>query len=86
MQDLDDGGGTENDLAGAKGGGIGGPAPILKDVDGVVAVGGDGLVSELAHGLILAAAHSAGVDVNDPTNSFSPTPLRLGVIPGKTLA
>uniref|UniRef100_A0A8C3JBJ3 DAGKc domain-containing protein n=1 Tax=Calidris pygmaea TaxID=425635 RepID=A0A8C3JBJ3_9CHAR len=52
----------------------------LQAFDGVVCVGGDGSVSEVAHGLLLKAQIDAGKDTN-----YIPTPVRapvpLGVIP-----
>uniref|UniRef100_A0A8B9GQB8 DAGKc domain-containing protein n=1 Tax=Amazona collaria TaxID=241587 RepID=A0A8B9GQB8_9PSIT len=52
----------------------------LQAFDGVVCVGGDGSVSEVAHGLLLKAQIDAGKDTD-----YIPTPVRapvpLGVIP-----
>ncbi|XP_056322052.1 ceramide kinase-like protein [Danio aesculapii] len=52
----------------------------LEDYDGVVCVGGDGSVSEVAHGLLLRAQMDAGRDTD---SIFTPVQaaLPLGVIP-----
>nr|XP_023487113.1 ceramide kinase [Equus caballus] len=49
--------------------------------DGVVCVGGDGMFSELLHGLIGRAQRNAGVDQNQPRATLVPSPLRIGIIP-----
>ncbi|XP_071528378.1 ceramide kinase [Panulirus ornatus] len=54
----------------------------LNDVDGVVAVGGDGLVNELVMGLLLLASKKAGLDPHNPEVALPKTHLRLGIIPG----
>lgn len=51
-------------------------------VDGVVAVGGDGLVNELVMGLLMVSIRRAGVDPHDPQVTLPTTHLRLGIIPG----
>lgn len=51
-------------------------------LDGVVVVGGDGLVNEVVTGLLLRAAGEVGVDPHDPEASLPPTVLRVGIIPG----
>ncbi|KAM3915908.1 ceramide kinase-like protein [Leptodactylus fuscus] len=55
----------------------------LQEYDGIVCVGGDGSVSEVAHGLLLRAQMDAGKTIN---GSMSPVraPLPLGVIPAGT--
>uniref|UniRef100_A0A8C5G9D0 Ceramide kinase-like n=1 Tax=Gouania willdenowi TaxID=441366 RepID=A0A8C5G9D0_GOUWI len=53
----------------------------LKRFDGVVCVGGDGMFSEIIHGLIWRMQIDAGVDPNSPDESLSPSSLRIGIIP-----
>ncbi|XP_037371042.1 LOW QUALITY PROTEIN: ceramide kinase [Talpa occidentalis] len=53
----------------------------LDSYDGVVCVGGDGMFSEVLHGLIGRTQRSAGVDQNHPRASLVPSPLRIGIIP-----
>lgn len=55
----------------------------MDEVDGVVGVGGDGLVNELVMGLLLRAAKRAGLDPHDPQVTLPSTHIRLGIIPGK---
>lgn len=55
----------------------------LEGVDGVVAVGGDGLVSEVVMGLLLVACRRAGINPHDPEMQLPTTHLRLGIIPGE---
>ena len=55
----------------------------LEGVDGVVAVGGDGLVNEVVMGLLLVACRRAGINPNDPEVQLPVTHLRLGIIPGE---
>lgn len=52
-------------------------------LDGVVVVGGDGLVNEVVTGLLLRAASEVGVDAHDPETALPPTMLRVGIIPGE---
>ncbi|KAG7173369.1 Ceramide kinase-like, partial [Homarus americanus] len=54
----------------------------MEEMDGVVAVGGDGLVNELVMGLLMSAARKAGIDPHDPDIILPTTHLRLGIIPG----
>ncbi|NXT78102.1 CERKL protein, partial [Zapornia atra] len=55
----------------------------LQAFDGVVCVGGDGSISEVAHGLLLKAQIDAGKDTDYiPTPVIAPVP--LGVIPAGT--
>ncbi|XP_069855918.1 ceramide kinase isoform X1 [Dipodomys merriami] len=49
--------------------------------DGIVCVGGDGMFSEVLHGLIGRTQKSAGVDQNHPRAALVPSPLRIGIIP-----
>lgn len=49
--------------------------------DGVVCVGGDGMFSEVLHGLIGRTQRMAGVDQNEPRAALVPCPLRIGIIP-----
>ncbi|KAK7082549.1 hypothetical protein SK128_021654, partial [Halocaridina rubra] len=51
-------------------------------VDGVVVVGGDGLVNEVVTGLLLRAAQDAGIDPHQPDVTLPPTQIRIGIIPG----
>ncbi|RXG71013.1 Ceramide kinase [Armadillidium vulgare] len=53
----------------------------LKDCDGIVAVGGDGLVSEIVTGLFVVAADSQGLSHDDAEVDFPATQIRLGIIP-----
>ncbi|XP_031517090.1 ceramide kinase-like isoform X1 [Papio anubis] len=49
--------------------------------DGIVSVGGDGMFSEVLHGLIGRTQRSAGVDQNHPRAVLVPSSLRIGIIP-----
>ncbi|XP_029378613.1 ceramide kinase-like [Echeneis naucrates] len=53
----------------------------LKKYDGVVCVGGDGMFSEIIHGLIWRTQVDGGVDPNCPEESLLPCSLRIGIIP-----
>ncbi|CAF1122775.1 unnamed protein product [Rotaria sp. Silwood1] len=53
----------------------------LDDYDGLVSVGGDGMFSELCHGLLLKTAKQAKLDMNDPNVNLMRPNLRIGVIP-----
>ncbi|NXI75921.1 CERKL protein, partial [Rhipidura dahli] len=55
----------------------------LQAFDGVVCVGGDGSVSEVAHGLLLRAQLDAGKDTADVSEPVR-APVPLGVIPAGT--
>lgn len=55
----------------------------LEGMDGVVAVGGDGLVNEVVMGLLLVACRRAGVNPHDSEVQLPATHLRLGIIPGE---
>ncbi|XP_034372028.1 ceramide kinase [Arvicanthis niloticus] len=49
--------------------------------DGIVCVGGDGMFSEVLHGVIGKAQQSAGIDPNHPRAVLVPSTLRIGIIP-----
>uniref|UniRef100_A0A8D0XP51 DAGKc domain-containing protein n=1 Tax=Sus scrofa TaxID=9823 RepID=A0A8D0XP51_PIG len=49
--------------------------------DGIVCVGGDGMFSEVLHGLVGRTQRDAGVDQNHPRAALVPSPLRIGIIP-----
>ncbi|KAJ0064293.1 hypothetical protein NL108_001611, partial [Boleophthalmus pectinirostris] len=53
----------------------------LTGFDGVVCVGGDGMFSEILHGLIGRTQQEANLCENDPTVSLQPCPLHVGIIP-----
>ncbi|CAB1331619.1 unnamed protein product [Coregonus sp. 'balchen'] len=53
----------------------------LKQYDGVVCVGGDGMFSEIVHGLVFRAQKDNGVDQNSPEEKLVPCTLRIGIIP-----
>lgn len=54
---------------------------LLDDYDGLISVGGDGMFSEVCHGLLLKTAQQAGLNINDPNAHMVPPKLRIGVIP-----
>lgn len=47
----------------------------------VVCVGGDGMFSEILHGLIGRTQQEAGVCENDPAAALQPCSLHIGIIP-----
>lgn len=49
--------------------------------DSVVCVGGDGMFSEILHGLIGRTQQEAGCCENDPAVTLQPCPLHIGIIP-----
>lgn len=53
----------------------------LKKFDGVVCVGGDGMFSEIIHGLIWRTQIDGGVDLNCADETLLPCSLRIGIIP-----
>ncbi|XP_005168600.2 ceramide kinase isoform X1 [Danio rerio] len=53
----------------------------LKKYDGVVCVGGDGMFSEIMHGLVSRTQQDAGVDENSTEETLIPCGLRIGIIP-----
>lgn len=52
----------------------------------IVCVGGDGMFSEVLHGLVGRTQRDAGVDQNQPRATLVPSPLRIGIIPAGTWA
>nr|XP_012612397.1 ceramide kinase [Microcebus murinus] len=53
----------------------------LESYDGIVCVGGDGMFSEVLHGLVGRTQRSAGVDQDHPRAALAPSGLRIGIIP-----
>ncbi|XP_029697036.1 ceramide kinase isoform X1 [Takifugu rubripes] len=53
----------------------------LKKFDGVVCVGGDGMFSEIIHGLIWRTQADNGRNLNSPEETLLPCSLRIGIIP-----
>ncbi|XP_067302196.1 ceramide kinase family protein [Pseudorasbora parva] len=53
----------------------------LTGFDGVICVGGDGMFSELLHGVIGRTQQEAGVSEHDPTVMLQPCDLHIGIIP-----
>ncbi|XP_069065381.1 ceramide kinase-like isoform X2 [Pleurodeles waltl] len=53
----------------------------LQGVDGLVCVGGDGMFSELMHGLIGRTQREAGVSEDDEETELQPSSIRIGIIP-----
>ncbi|KAJ3612133.1 hypothetical protein NHX12_020410 [Muraenolepis orangiensis] len=53
----------------------------LGKYDGVVCVGGDGMFSEILHGLVSRTQTDHGVDQNRPDARLVPCSLRIGIIP-----
>ncbi|XP_012511042.1 PREDICTED: ceramide kinase isoform X1 [Propithecus coquereli] len=53
----------------------------IEKYDGIVCVGGDGMFSEVLHGLVGRTQRSAGVDQNHPRAVLVPSSLRIGIIP-----
>ncbi|KAM9845853.1 ceramide kinase [Aulostomus maculatus] len=53
----------------------------LDKYDGVVCVGGDGMFSEILHGLVTKTQTDHGVDLNQADAKLMPCPLRIGIIP-----
>ncbi|XP_052347699.1 ceramide kinase isoform X2 [Oncorhynchus keta] len=56
----------------------------LKQCDGVVCVGGDGMFSEVVHGLVSRTQSDSRVDQNQPNQDLVPCALRIGIIPAGT--
>ncbi|XP_061532983.1 ceramide kinase-like [Phycodurus eques] len=53
----------------------------LKKYDGVVCVGGDGMFSEMVHGLVWRTQKDGGVGVDMPDQTLIACSLRIGIIP-----
>ncbi|KAM9771998.1 ceramide kinase isoform 1-T1 [Syngnathus typhle] len=53
----------------------------LEKYDGVVCVGGDGMFSEILHGLVARTQTERGIDPNPPDAHLAPCSLRIGIIP-----
>lgn len=53
----------------------------LHKYDGVVCVGGDGMFSEILHGLVSRTQTDHDVDENQPDTELVPCSLRIGIIP-----
>ncbi|XP_061617677.1 ceramide kinase isoform X1 [Phyllopteryx taeniolatus] len=53
----------------------------LDKYDGVVCVGGDGMFSEILHGLVTRTQSEHGIDPNQPDAHLAPCSLRIGIIP-----
>ncbi|XP_019944532.2 ceramide kinase [Paralichthys olivaceus] len=53
----------------------------LTGSDGVVSVGGDGMFSEILHGLIGRTQQESGLCETDPAVTLQPCPLHIGIIP-----
>ncbi|KAJ8392027.1 hypothetical protein AAFF_G00083370 [Aldrovandia affinis] len=53
----------------------------LKKYDGVVCIGGDGMFSEIVHGLISRTQKDSGVDQNCTDEKLVPCGIRVGIIP-----
>lgn len=52
----------------------------------VVCVGGDGMFSEILHGLVARTQTVHGVDQNQPDAELVPCSLRIGIIPAGRFA
>ncbi|KAJ0012526.1 hypothetical protein NQD34_016860 [Periophthalmus magnuspinnatus] len=53
----------------------------LDKYDGLVCVGGDGMFSEIVHGLVTRTQNDNKVDLNDPGAELARPSLRIGIIP-----
>ncbi|KAM6984747.1 ceramide kinase [Aplochiton taeniatus] len=53
----------------------------LQKYGGVVCVGGDGMFSEIVHGLVSRTQTDSGLDQNQPEQNLVPCSLRIGIIP-----
>ncbi|XP_061430072.1 ceramide kinase [Lethenteron reissneri] len=56
-------------------------AEDLSSYNGVVCVGGDGMFSEIMHGVIGRTQSDAGLDEHNSATPLQPCPLRIGIIP-----
>lgn len=52
----------------------------------VVCVGGDGMFSEILHGLIGRTQQEAGLCENDPAVNLQPCSLHIGIIPAGNIS
>ncbi|XP_064473230.1 ceramide kinase-like [Ornithodoros turicata] len=53
----------------------------LSEFDGVICVGGDGMVNEVINGVLLRAQIDAGIEANDARSRLHPATIKVGVIP-----
>ncbi|XP_053718428.1 ceramide kinase isoform X1 [Synchiropus splendidus] len=53
----------------------------LDKYDGIVCVGGDGMFSEILHGLVTRTQKDHNIDLNQCDANFIPSSLRIGIIP-----
>ncbi|CAF1275573.1 unnamed protein product [Didymodactylos carnosus] len=53
----------------------------LTKYDGIIGVGGDGMFSELCHGLLLKTVQNSNLDINDPRVNLIRPETRIGIIP-----
>ncbi|CAF1097835.1 unnamed protein product, partial [Didymodactylos carnosus] len=53
----------------------------LKKYDGIICVGGDGMFSELCHGLLLKTITESNLDINEPRINLIRPETRIGIIP-----
>ncbi|XP_044535218.1 ceramide kinase [Gracilinanus agilis] len=58
----------------------------IEKYDGIICVGGDGMFSEVLHGLIGRTQRDYGIDQNDPKASLVQCNLRIGIIPAGGVA
>ena len=53
----------------------------LKEYDGLICVGGDGMFAELCHGLLLRTSREAQLNIDDPKVNLVRPDIRIGIIP-----